>query len=525
MMTESRLLKPCLLNAVYRSEGLPEYTNNPLIEALPRILSAEEWADVLTRTPKFHPDERNNDATQRQHLVFRLRGLHQPLPESIELAMTIDQMLRQGYLHRNPATPDRAKILQDIYTRVQKSEINHGSFTDINPMISSSLAGVSGMGKTTTVEIITDIYPQAIYHPEYCIHQIVWMKVNCPNNGVPSQLAKAIIQEVDSIMDTCFFNELSSKPSDADLWRMVVHLAAVYSIGMIIIDEVQNLSAKRSGSWEIMLNYFQELCNQLKIPILVMGTMKASRIFQYDFRHARRNAAIGAFVWDRLEYDERWCLMLESLWRYQWVRNPVPLTENMSKAIYEMTQGIIAVLTVMFLLAQRRAIETGEEELSESLFRRVMENNLAPLHKMLAALRSRNPARIKKYEDLQPMDYEKILAHEEQRMLMGSLKKAASRSIGQPSMEEKSIATLVTSGIPEAKAVALVSKAAEDGKCKTSAALTRRVLDSVAEQAGDTEELSETDDEALDLRNIDGTNIEEMEKRGLVGDLPEGDEV
>ena len=520
-MNENNFIRPCILNAVYRPQEIPEYANNPLIEALPRILTAKEWASVLTHSPVFCPEELEEDAHRRQHFVFRLRGFHQPLPESVELAMTLDQMLRQGYLHRNPATPDRACVLQNIYARVQSGELDNGSFSDTHPIISSSLAGVSGMGKTTTVEMITDTYPQVLYHPDYGIHQIVWLKVNCPHNGDPRLLARAIIMEVDRIMGTRFIDELSSKPNDADLWRMVVHLAAVYSIGMILIDEVQNLSARRSGSWEIMLNYFQELCNQLKIPILVTGTMKAARIYQYDFRHARRNAAVGAFVWDRLECDYRWEFLLKSMWRYQWVKKPIPLTPEMSKILFDMTQGIIAVVTVMFLLAQRRAIDTGEEELSENLFKRVLEKELAPMHKMLAALRSGNPARIKKYEDLQPIDFDQLLEREEQRMLMGSLKKAASRPIGELSIEDKAIATLVTSGIPQDKAELMIAKAAEGGRCKTSAGLVTRASRSMIEQAGDMEDLGDVGSEAFDLRKIDGSNIDDMEQCGLVGDLPE----
>lgn len=516
-MSDNVLHDPIVLQAVYREQEIPEYSGNPLIEALPPILSAEEWACALARPIKFSPAERMNDGHVRQHMVFRLRSFHQPLPESIQFAMSIDQMLRQGYVHRNPATVERAKVMQCLYERIQSGETEFGSFSDMHPIIASSLAGVSGMGKTTTSELTMDRYPQLIFHPEYSLYQVVWIKVNCPSDGKPSGLALGLIEEFGRIVGVDFLSQLPSRPSDAQLWSKVLHLAAIYSVGIILIDEVQNMSAKRSGSWEVMLNYFQELCNQLKLPVVVMGTMKAARIFRVDFRHARRNAASGSHVWDRLANDDRWQFLLESLWEYQWVRKPVPLTPELSNVLYKLTQGIIAVLTVLFILAQRRAIESGEEALTEELFRRVMDKELTPLHGMLAALRSGSAKRIQHYEDLQPIDYERLLDREENRMLLGTVKAAASTVSVLPSIEESAVETLIQSTqLPAEHIKALVAQAVASGRFKTAAAIVRKVRDIMAEHDGVMEYLSTPEIDAFDLRQLDAAELAELESRCMV---------
>lgn len=47
------------VKADYMEQVLPEYSGNPLIEALPDIMSAEETLSCLTRTPAYNQGERN----------------------------------------------------------------------------------------------------------------------------------------------------------------------------------------------------------------------------------------------------------------------------------------------------------------------------------------------------------------------------------------------------------------------------------------------------------------------------------
>ena len=47
------------VKADYMEQVLPEYNGNPLIEALPDIMSAEETLSCLTRTPAYNQGERN----------------------------------------------------------------------------------------------------------------------------------------------------------------------------------------------------------------------------------------------------------------------------------------------------------------------------------------------------------------------------------------------------------------------------------------------------------------------------------
>lgn len=60
------------LIAQYQSQELVDYQGNPLIEALPSILSYEEAFNQLSFLPNYHEKERNLSDHHRFHALLRL---------------------------------------------------------------------------------------------------------------------------------------------------------------------------------------------------------------------------------------------------------------------------------------------------------------------------------------------------------------------------------------------------------------------------------------------------------------------
>ena len=72
--------------ATYFSSLVPEYKDNPLIEALPPILSEQDAAELIGHFPDRDDVERFLPKEVRLHCVDRLRNVVQPLPVRGELA-------------------------------------------------------------------------------------------------------------------------------------------------------------------------------------------------------------------------------------------------------------------------------------------------------------------------------------------------------------------------------------------------------------------------------------------------------
>ncbi len=183
------------------------------------------------------------------------------------------------------------------------------------------------------------------------------------------------------------------------LLASMCQVANLHALGVLIIDEVQNLNEARSGGAEKMHN-FVSLVNTIGVPIIQVGTHRASKFFQRTFRAARRVSGLGSIRWDRLPRDEHWKRLLKRLWKYQWLRNAAPLDDELESTMYDLTQGVMDIVIKLFALAQIRAIVTGVECIKPMLLRKVFEDEFKPVHPMLAALRSGRPELIAKYDDL-----------------------------------------------------------------------------------------------------------------------------
>lgn len=389
--------------ASYQAQQLPEYDGNPLIRALPPIPSFKEVVVQLQALPAFDLKESFLDGRVRAHAIARLlHGFFQPLNHHLELEAKISLMIRQGYIGRNPANGAWYSHLQNGYRRVEEEDLDAAVYQDISSTASSlSLFGCSGCGKTRTLERILGMYPQALHHAEYNITQLVYLKVDCPIDGDLDELCLSFFNQVDKVLGTRYsLSHGRKKLGTKRLLASMCQVANLHALGVLIIDEVQNLNEAKSGGAEKMHNFFVSLVNTIGVPIIQVGTHRASKFFQRTFRAARRISGLGSIRWDRLPKDEHWTKLLNRLWKYQWLRDAKPLDEALDATMYELTQGVMDIVVKLFALAQIRAIVAGVEYISPPLLRKVFEDEFKPVHPMLAALRSGRPELVAKYDDL-----------------------------------------------------------------------------------------------------------------------------
>ena len=452
----------------------PLWTGNPQIDALPRIRSDQEWIAQLLKKPKFEPQQRMLDSHIRSYQVESLKRMFIPTAEHRRLSRRVDQMTRWGYANRPPESRERIALLQSTYERAQ----NAGAavklvFSESQPICTSSLIGCSGMGKSTGVESTLGSFPQCIYHPDYRMTQVVWLKVDCPRNGSVSDLARAILRAFDRVLDTDFAGQIGSREGPDSLLAKVAHYALANHLGILVLDEMQNLTVKKSGGREEMLNWFQSLVNELKIPILLMGTYKARSVLGLNMRHARRAAVVGSFTWDPLVKGPEFEYLVKNTWEYSWLRETGPLTQEMLDTIHQETQGVRAFVIDMFLVAQLHALWKGVETITPELFRTVARTEFAPVQPMLNALRSKDLKRLNKFDDVMDFDLDSEIERLRQLIPAGG---SSSSPRGQTSMVAQAASNIESAfGLSGLDAKQLVLRAVKDTH-KSARALTEAAV-------------------------------------------------
>ena len=111
-----------------------------------------------------------------------------------------------------------------------------------------------------------------------------------------------------------------------------------------------------------MMNFFVTLINEIGIPVMMIGTMRARAILQKDFRQARRGSGQGDMIWQQMDNSEDWEVLLTSIWDYQWTKEYVELNQELIKLIYEESQGIIDIAIKIFILAQGEQLKQAQRK-------------------------------------------------------------------------------------------------------------------------------------------------------------------
>lgn len=408
--------------AVYHKSTIPAYQGNPLIEALPPLNNFIDDSSALKGKLCCSSEDIHQSGVDRAHSICRvIDDFFQPLSQHIQLHERISLMIRGGYVGRNPETGDWARHIQNGYERVLSGNLKAIKFTEVNSTAQSmTLIGCSGNGKTTAMKQLLSLYPQVIYHPNTNLEQIVYLKIDCSHDGSLKELCLNFFRAIDRALGTSNYEKqysTSKRPSIETLLAAMAQVANAHALGVLIIDEIQHLSRSRSGGSEKMLNFFVTLVNTIGLPVILVGTPRARKIFEADMRSARRGSGLGAIFWDPMEDGREWNALTDKLWFLQWLQKRDEVLSDGIRALwYDLSQGVLDIVVKLFVLCQLRAITTKVERITPKLMQQVYNDELIPVHPMLAALRSNDPEEIIEFSDLKLSDTDKRLLELQQRV-------------------------------------------------------------------------------------------------------------
>jgi hypothetical protein len=253
---------------------------------------------------------------------MNLTQFFQPVRAHLDLQDRFSRFIRHGYVGRNPLSKKHIEVLNDFHLSLKNGK-KLEKLPDIRSFASSfTLMGFSGIGKTTAIERILSQYPQLVVHENPInLIQIVYLKLNCPHDGSLKSLCKDFFMKIDNLIGTNYYEKYgSARNSISSMVTRIGHISRLHCIGALIIDEIQHLLTSTDNGSEKMMNFFVTLVNEIGIPVMMIGTMKARTVLQRDFRQARRGSGQGDMVWQQMEKDDDWDIFVESMWDYQWTK-------------------------------------------------------------------------------------------------------------------------------------------------------------------------------------------------------------
>ncbi|MEH7885629.1 ATP-binding protein [Bacillus sp. JJ1609] len=429
---EPSINRPILMGiqcqAEYKEQLIPDYKGNPLIETLPDILEVQDIIKAFAQYPSFDENQRFWPDNMRMHAIYQLNNLIQPLPVHLDIFNRFSVMIRDGYKGRNPKDINYKMNFNKGFKEIFSSgkEIEEG-FKLKSSASGFAIIGPSGIGKSTSIEKTLLLYPQVIKHRHIegfgYLKQVVWLKLDCPTDGSLKSLCIDFFHSLDKILGTDYEKTMVNSRSTVDsLMPDMAHIASLHGLGVLVIDEIQNLSLAKSGGEKKALNFFTRLVNIIGLPVVMVGTFEALYLFENKFAQARRACGMGDMILDRIINQKEWDLILNSIWDYQWLKKYTPITDKLKDKLYEESQGIIDIAIKLFMHTQWKAIASKEDEISERLISKAAEENLKLIRPYINAIKTGNTEKMKKFKDLKAEwlslnDY--ILSSDEQVQLFG----------------------------------------------------------------------------------------------------------
>jgi hypothetical protein len=409
------------VDADYRIPTSPiDQTNNPLIEALPPVRELFEIAVSVAEAalPEYNEQHRELPTADREQQILCLADAFIPRMRDLELWRTISMMIRDGYRARHPLAPT---YIRNFTTDIEKLRAARKS--KIRPKTrSAALFGTPGLGKTSSMEHGHCMFPQVILHPLELpdgrrfplvpVHQIVYLIVKCPKNGSMLSLSKEIMKAVDDVLENTNYSDSVRGADSAEklITIEIPKLIKKHHIGIIVIDDVQNLNEASSGGAETMLNQFGLMEEVLKVPVMLVGTFASLLLFQG--KRAGRSRKLLGFkgpLWGPMPHDEEWDIWLAKLWIYQYTKKTSVLDSKIKKLLHRRSAGIPDIAAKAYMLAQIDAFHDGEEVTHEVL-KHVFDTDLAFFGPFVEAIMTEDKEAIAKAEDLLPtMEWKEFL--------------------------------------------------------------------------------------------------------------------
>tara|TARA_R110002126_G_scaffold75469_15_gene188365 strand:+ start:1518 stop:2960 length:1443 start_codon:yes stop_codon:yes gene_type:complete len=351
--------------AVYHEAILPEYKGNPLIEALPPKLGVNELLNKFSNYPDLDKHIRQDpDPLVREEYTIRLKQLRQPFLIYYECFRAIETAIKDGYSRKNPFSPTTAQYLHYPVDSRPSIEPRTGYFEPKAENI--TLVGASGVGKTSMLEQVLNYLPCVVEHDFYhgqrmeFTKQVVWLKVECPNNSSVRELCEEILASLDLVI-----GDVKSVAANTIGGLMIQIEQRIKSsfLGILVIDEMQRLVFKRTGGENNLLNFLHRLVNKLGVPLFFCANPPFDKTLSKTLKAARRAESAGYFQMEPLKRDsDEWQAFIGELWEIQWTSVYNELTVELNDKMYELSLGNLDIAHRIYREAQRLVILSASND-------------------------------------------------------------------------------------------------------------------------------------------------------------------
>lgn len=339
---------------------------------LPEMKSGNELISALSIIPEYDETICQQNQAVRLMALSDLYQIYIPSQMSLEIYSKLYLALLRSM--QKKGTQMAIKQRYENYKAIQQQ-----SYSGIlGGSDSFTIIGTSGIGKSSAISraisLITENRIIEIDKPYTKI--IPCLIVQCPFDSSVKGLLLEILRKVDEELGTDhYIHAIKSRASTTDMLIGAVSSIVLNNIGMLVVDEIQNVVNSKNG--KNLIGALTQLINNSGISICMVGTPESTVFFEQAMQLARRSVGLQ---YTTMKYDEYFQSFCKIIFKYQFLKNQTEITAAITEWLYEHSAGVVSVVVSLIHDAQEIAILTGKEVLNLDTLNEAYQQRLSLLH-------------------------------------------------------------------------------------------------------------------------------------------------
>lgn len=329
-----------------------------LMEKIPPMLIGAELAEKMKCLPEYNPDICKADAGTRLMQLNKLSEIYIPSQMSYEIYSKIYLSM----LHSLGKKQTVEAVRQGTENHKKIQGLGHNSV--LGGSDSFSIIGKSGIGKSTAIAKAIEIAGgmEVITLQKPYMNIIPFVNIQCPHDCSIKGLLLSILGQVDMTIGTNYRDAAIKAKASVDVLIGMVSQVALNHILIIIVDECQNICRHKNGV--NLVSAMTQLINSSGISICLVGLPETEVLFQQEMHLARRSIGLSYLDTFCDDYFIKFC---QTVFSYQYVANPSPITPEIIETLYQCSNGVIGLVVSLIMESQQMAIMTGKEEITKDV--------------------------------------------------------------------------------------------------------------------------------------------------------------
>lgn len=339
---------------------------------LPEMKSGNELISALSIIPEYDETICQQNQAVRLMALSDLYQIYIPSQMSLEIYSKLYLALLRSM--QKKGTQMAIKQRYENYKAIQQQ-----SYSGIlGGSDSFTIIGTSGIGKSSAISrAISLITENRIIETDKPYTKIIpCLIVQCPFDSSVKGMLLEILRKVDEELGTNhYIHAIKSRASTTDMLIGAVSSIALNNIGMLVVDEIQNVVNSKNG--KSLIGALTQLINNSGISICMVGTPESTVFFEQAMQLARRSVGLQ---YTTMKYDEYFQSFCKILFKYQFLKNQTEITAAITEWLYEHSAGVVSVVVSLIHDAQEIAILTGKEVLNLDTLNEAYQQRLTLLH-------------------------------------------------------------------------------------------------------------------------------------------------